>query len=239
MQKLQPRSQTKAAGIDYGIQRRVDHAFGGPGWEVRATGEGREDDTRYFSDVRYGTSGRALATALGYRDRLLHKNGVTEPVPRPDEALGGVVKVIKHGRVMAYTAESRLPSGTVLSKTFRAARRGPATARALAVAERKNQLVRAATEMLPIVVSAPLPAGPTAANEALDLREQARLAAEIQRANIDKAKGIHRLPEGSSAGGWRVLVRRKECRISRFFLDRDFDGAVGAWARAVEFREQL
>ncbi|ALN83089.1 hypothetical protein [Lysobacter antibioticus] len=239
MPKLQPRSQTNAVGIDYGIQRRVDHAFGGPGWEVQASGESPKSDTRYFSDIRYGTSGRALATAMGYRDRLLRKNGMAEAAPGPDDALGGVVEVSKYGQVLAYTAESRLPSGAVLSKTFRAARRGPAAARMLAVAERKNQLVRAASEMLPHVVSPQLPAEPTAANESLDLREQVRVATEIQRANIAKAKGIHRLPEGSSAGGWRVLVRRKDCRISRFFLDRDFDGAIGAWARAVEFREQL
>ena len=239
MQKLPPRSQTKAAGIDYGIQRRVDHAFGGPGWEVRALGEGQEDETRRFSDVRYGTSGRALAAAMGYRDRLLHKNGVADPAPGPDEALGGIVEVMKHGQVVAYTAETHLPSGAVLSKTFRAARRGPAAARLLAITERKSQLVRAAAEMLPLVVSAHLPAEPVPANGALDLREQARLACEIQRANVVKAKCIHRLPEGSSAGGWRVLVHKKDCRISRFFLDRDFDGALGAWARAVEFREQL
>lgn len=239
MQKLQTRSQTKAAGIGYGIQRRVDHAFGGPWWEVRATGEGGEDDTRRFSDVRYGTSGRALAAAMGYRDRLLSKNGITEPAPDPDEALGGVVKVIKRGQVVAYTAESRLPSGAVLSKTFLTARRGAAAARTLAVAERKSQLLQAAVEMLPVLVSAALPADSAAANDPLDRKEQARLAAEIQLAKVDKAKGIHRLPDGSSAGGWRVLVRRKDCRISRFFLDRDFDGAAGAWARAVEFREQL
>jgi hypothetical protein len=237
MQKLQPKSQTKAAGIDYGIQRRVDHAFGGPGREVRVSCEGSE--ARYFSDVRHGTSGRALAAAMGYRDLLLRKNGIAVPAPGPDEALGGVVEVIKHGQVVGYTAESRLPSGAVLSKAFRAARRGPVAARMLAVAERKNQLVRAASEMLPHVVTATLPAEPTATNESLYLREQARLAAEIQQANVANAKGTHRLPEGSSAGGWRVLIRRKDCRISRFSLDRDFDGAAGAWARAVEFREQL
>lgn len=228
MLKLKPRSQTKVAGIDYGIQRRVDHAFGGPGWEVRATREGPDDDTRYFSDVRYGTSGRALAAALGYRDRLLRKNGINEPVPLPDKALGGVIEVIKHGRVVAYTAESRLPSGVVLSKTFRTARRGPAAARTLAVAERKQQLGRVGSEMLPFAVAGPEPAERVVTAETSDLQEQARLAAEIQKANTQKTKGIHRLPEGNSAGGWRVLVRRKDRRISRFFLDCDFDGAVGA-----------
>lgn len=220
MQNSRIESRQETIGFDCGIHRRPYRSFGGSGWELCARREGRVIKSRHFSDVRYGTPGRARAAAIAYRERLLMIERTTNASANPSGSIyDGVKPVRKGGRVVAFTAETRLSSDQLLTKTYRTAQRGPGSALTHAVAERKRQLGQKGTDLL-------------AAN---DSRGVSR-ADSAPNAHESDLKDIHRLPEDGCAPGWRVLLKKNHQRVSRIFLDREHGGKAGAFARALEFR---
>lgn len=214
MQNSRIESRQGTIGFDCGIHRRPYRSFGGSGWELCARREGRVIKSRYFSDVRYGTPGRARAAAIAYRERLLMIERTTNASAPPSGSIyDGVKPVRKSGRVVAFTAETRLSTDQLLTKTYRTAQRGPGSALTQAVAERKRQLGQKGADLLAAN-------NPRSANSAKE----------------PDLKDIHRLPEDGCAPGWRVLLKKNHQRVSRIFLDRDHGGKAGAFARALEFR---
>lgn len=138
----------------YGIYRakttgRISGAGNSWTWRVMISRDRKWVCNKSFADIRYGGERQALDAAIAYRDEILKR---VPPVPsltrnqrlrrNNTSGVAGVCRDYHRGYAF-YLAQTMLPDGTRLRRSFGIAKYGEERARELAVAERLRQLALA------------------------------------------------------------------------------------------------
>lgn len=135
----------------YGIYRakttgRINDAGNSWTWRVMISRDRKWICNKSFADVKYGGERQAFDAAVAYRDEIL-KHVPPVPVVVRNQRLrrnntSGVAGVCRdsHRGYAFYLAQTMLPDGKRLRRSFGIAKHGEERARELAVAERLRQL---------------------------------------------------------------------------------------------------
>lgn len=143
----------------YGIYRakttgRISSAGNSWTWRVMISRDRKWVCNKSFADVRYGGERQALDAAIAYRDEILKH---VPPVPNltrnqrlrrnNTSGVAGVCRDYHRGYAF-YLAQTMLPDGTRLRRSFGIAKYGEERARELAVTERFRQLALAESHLV-------------------------------------------------------------------------------------------
>lgn len=135
----------------YGIYRakttgRISGAGNSWTWRVMISRDRKWVCNKSFADVRYGGEQQALDAAIAYRDEIVKRVPSVPRLTRNQRLrrnnTSGVAGVCRdsHRGYTFYLAQTMLPDGTRLRRSFGIAKYGEEQARELAVAERLRQL---------------------------------------------------------------------------------------------------
>lgn len=175
----------------YGIYRakttgRISSAGNSWTWRVMISRDKKWVCNKSFADVRYGGEQQALDAAIVYRNDILKR---VPPVPsltrnqrlrrNNTSGVAGVCRDYHRGYAF-YLAQTMLPDGTRLRRSFGIAKYGEERARELAVTERLRQLALVESHLAAhslALAAEPARPGPTAADDGHPCADTALAAA--------------------------------------------------------------
>ncbi|QQQ00949.1 hypothetical protein [Lysobacter enzymogenes] len=159
-------------------------------------------------------------------------------------SIPGVTPIRKDGHVVGYQARTVLPSKQMLTKYFSVRSYGAACALAMAIRERRHQLIEAGTEQLraetprtstksrPSRITRLLKLAP------LDVDLEAQVASDLLAELGSNLAGIKR-EDITNAEGWSVAVDPGRKSARHYFLDARHGGAEASLKEAITYRNTL